>query len=496
MANVSASSSSKPLLPQLMQVDDEPTAVEPARRKANTQKTSLLPFLFRTTKQSRKKHKPASVTEDASNLVSFPPPASPTEPPPAHPPAADEWPSMTTAEADVRAVPEPNAQIELDGSSAPLEDDTKDVYRWAVVYENQRGITMFSVPYYSHLSLLPWDPPAFTLPDTYDVTDGKFYLSKSHKPTISLSSYPLPNGDWKWVSKSWMIDMRSDGQVQYDGFEYNWVFRKHKWSATNAAWVRRRRWIRLMMRPAKPHLHPAINGRMSASISPSLSLGAPIAQNQSPLPGDQAYSRFSWRSGMQSLPPSASSSRSPTSSIAAGFIWQGDGGDDWERCHDYLRSLTRDGKKLEAWKSWLGLHSVSEGDGEKGNVDGANSNKKQWTEDEGLLPSQALVKSPRVVDVDTTPPREWIVTAIREHIDEILQTFVYPDSRAQFIDVLHKIQDDLGEDATKFLNSHRTEFWSYTFLNSGAMTSSVSVSAREGKRKEQLPMVEDAGGPS
>ena len=119
---------------------------------------------------------------------------------------------------------------------------------------------------------------------------------------------------------------------------------------------------------------------------------------------------------MQSLPPSASSSRSPTSSIAAGFIWQGDGGDDWERCHDYLRSLTRDGMKLEAWKSWLGLHSAAKGDGEKGDVDGTNINKKQWTEDEGLLPSQALVTSPKVVDVGTTPPREWIATAIREHV--------------------------------------------------------------------------------
>lgn len=72
--------------------------------------------------------------------------------------------------------------------------------------------------------------------------------------------------------------------------------------------------------------------------------------------------------------------------------------------------------KLEAWKSWLGLHSAAKGDGEKGDVDGTNINKKQWTEDEGLLPSQALVTSPKVVDVGTTPPREWIATAIREHV--------------------------------------------------------------------------------
>lgn len=72
-------------------------------------------------------------------------------------------------------------------------------------------------------------------------------------------------------------------------------------------------------------------------------------------------------------------------------------------------------------------------------------------------------------------------------MDEILQTFVYPDSRAQFIDVLRKIQGDLGQDADKFLSSHQTEFWSYTFLNSGALASSASMPVKEGRQKERLP---------
>lgn len=155
--------------------------------------------------------------------------------------------------------------------------------------------------------------------------------------------------------------------------------------------------------------------------------------------------------------------------------------------------MTRDGKKLEVWKLWLGLGDVVESEDVEG-VHGVNVDKKQWTEDEGLLPSQALTKTPKAVDVGTTPPREWIVAAIREHMDEILQTFVYPDSRAQFIGVLRKFQDDLGEDAEKFLTSYQSEFWSYTFLNPGALASSVSMSVREGKRKEQPPTVEDMGG--
>ena len=75
-----------------------------------------------------------------------------------------------------------------------------------------------------------------------------------------------------------------------------------------------------------------------------------------------------------------------------------------------------------------------------------------------------------------------------------MQTFVYPDSRAQFISILRKVHGDLGDDAEKFLGSYQSDFWSYTFLNPGALASSVSMSTREGKRKEQPPTVEDAGG--
>ena len=214
--------------------------------------------------------------------------------------------------------------------------------------------------------------------------------------------------------------MRGDGQVQYDGFEYNWLFRKHKWSATSAAWVRRRRWIRLMMRPAKQRSLPSATGQMSLGASPGSSIGIPAGQSQSPrlspVLSHGGHSRHSWRSGAQSHPPSILSPHSAASSIAPGFIWQGDGVDDWERCHDYLRSLTRDGKKLEVWKVWLGLKGVVEGEDVKENVDGVNVNKKQWSEDEGLLPSQGLAKTPKTVDVGTAPPREWIVAAIREHV--------------------------------------------------------------------------------
>ena len=122
-----------------MQVDDEPTAVEPARRKANPSKSSLFPFLPRARKRSAKKLKRIASNDDASSLVSSSSLAPSTKAPPTNPPAADEWPLIASAEADIPAVPEPNTQIGLEGLSVPVEDDCRDVYRWAVVYENQRG---------------------------------------------------------------------------------------------------------------------------------------------------------------------------------------------------------------------------------------------------------------------------------------------------------------------------------------------------------------------
>jgi hypothetical protein len=81
-------------------------------------------------------------------------------------------------------------------------------------------------------------------------------------------------------------------------------------------------------------------------------------------------------------------------------------------------------------------------------------------------------------------------------MDDILQTFVYPDSRAQFVSVLRMVQDDLGEDAEGFLNSYQSDFWSYTFLNPDALVSSVPMSVKEGKGKGLPPTVGDAGGSS
>lgn len=103
-----------------------------------------------------------------------------------------------------------------------------------------------------------------------------------------------------------------DDTVQHDGFEYNWFFRTKNWRQKaghlNAgAWVRRRRWIRLMERP-------------------------PLSALQ---PDDASKQR-----------------ESPISSLSLNDIWRGDDS-DWSRLHRVMHDLGRDGRKLEAWNGWL-----------------------------------------------------------------------------------------------------------------------------------------------
>lgn len=191
---------------------------------------------------------------------------------------------------------------------------------------------VFSTAYYSALTLWPLDPPPFTIPTA-------IRSPRKKQPTVSLEDYPLPDGSWKWVSRAWMIDMRGDGQVQYDGFEYSRSFRSKKWGPdpgvlSNRGLVRRRRWIRLMMRPAQGVLDDA---KSMLSIPGALSILPQLVHSE------EGATR----------PPSVILTLSDDDEGGLG-VWNGDE-HDWDRCHAALRRLGRDGRKLELWASWLGI---------------------------------------------------------------------------------------------------------------------------------------------
>lgn len=176
------------------------------------------------------------------------------------------------------------------------------------------SFSLFSSTRYSSRSLLPNDPPPFTVVEPQpSLINGKpVKAQESSQPNVSLTEFPLPDGNWCWASKEWMIDMRNEN-ISYDGFEYNWFFRRHNWrrkaGRLNAGgWVRRRRWVRLMERP------------------PLIALEK---EDES-----------------EKLVHSAT--------IVTTDVWLGDA-DDWSRVSRVMRECGRDARRMEVWKEWLGL---------------------------------------------------------------------------------------------------------------------------------------------
>jgi len=306
-----------------------------------------------------------------------------------------------------------NDTAEIDLGNLHGDSNNRDTYyKWAVIYENQRGITIFSTPYYSRFGLLPRDPPPFTIPEA----EGR----RDKQPKVSLRDYPLPDGSWEWVSTSWMVDMRSDGQVQYDGFEYNWFFRRHKWRPEPGTFsagglVRRRRWVRLMMRLAHPVSVEQNNG--GDGSMPSIPYSAPSDNSALELEAEKA------------------------------MVWRGDI-DDWKRCHQLMARLNRDGAKLEVWRDWVGVPPRARP-------------RKVWTEDDHVFPSEEtdgrnMIRTPALEG----PQRESLVTVVHDHVEELVQLFIYPESRVEFCEILRAANIAVSRE------DFSVEFWSYRRGNS------------------------------
>jgi len=171
--------------------------------------------------------------------------------------------------------------------------------------------------------------------------------------------------------------MRGDGEVDSDGWEYNASFRSQEWRAqvkslNRGGWVRRRRWVRLMMSPS-------------------------YLENEPP---EQLVDE-----------PKLDS----TMSREVSDVWKGDDG-DWLRCSQVMKQCGRDGRKYELWKSWLITRKADEIVEQEGGsrIKTQDSYNGQWQ-------VQRL---------------EWIGTVLREHGRDIFWSFVYPETRARFLSLL------------------------------------------------------------
>ncbi|KAH0838301.1 hypothetical protein J3R83DRAFT_6578 [Lanmaoa asiatica] len=322
-------------LPPHMRADD-PAAAEPARRRL-LQRSSLPRF--------------PSLPSRPSKIISLPLPLLPTD----HP--ADD--------------------IHIHHAHHPLTPDDKDVYRWAIVYENQRGITLFSTPFYSPLSLLPSDPQPFTIPHTNN--------TRTPHPNLSLDNYPLPDGTWRWVSTAWMIDMRTDlGECR-----------------------------RMGQTQALGQAHDA-----SLQIMPIRTTPPAIQSFLRPL----------------LLPNSPSFNRITT----------------------YPTQLGRDGRKLELWRMWLGPCVHTHASDIKG--------KGKQSDSASLSSQKALEKRlSDVVHEGNPPPLGHLITILRNHGEAIIHSFVFPDSRAQFVDLVRQagLAEDLESCLGRPCSAADVDFWSY-----------------------------------
>jgi hypothetical protein len=238
-----------------------------------------------------------------------------------------------------------------------------------------------------------------------------------------------------------MIDMRGEGAVQYDGFEYNWAFRSKHWRAhvgtlSAGGFVRRRRWVRLMVKPAPKRRLPA-QSSSSAKNSPAPSWVDPPAGTH---PANSVVSSSGGSVGLELV----------------GEVWQGNAEADWVRCRALMRRVGRDGRRLELWKTWLSAYLPPVGETKR---------PKQWTEDEGLMPSEMNYEESHgrtILEVN----KGAIAAVVRAHGKDIMDAMVYPDSRAQFVDMiaraglLPEMTSGLGiSDANSI--GDIVDFWSY-----------------------------------
>lgn len=122
------------------------------------------------------------------------------------------------------------------------ETTAKSTSELDILYENQRGWFFFGVPWYSHSSLLNFDPSAWMTQDRRD-------------SAYNITNAQLPDPSWEWVWRTWYVDM--SGDVDEQGWQYSLSFKSSQWHGTHPwfhSFVRRRRWVRLRAKiPEKRH---------------------------------------------------------------------------------------------------------------------------------------------------------------------------------------------------------------------------------------------------
>lgn len=201
-----------------------------------------------------------------------------------------------TSAVEVPEVQKPQKPVYVWEGEWLLLTSERPILTHPVMYENQRGMSLFGKKWYSANSLLPSDPTAYTLPTelpgvtTISATDRskqskrarrrghargrsastgamsdqrgqqtsgssrdsdgsepQAFKRRTNDTGYDLKTYQTPSPDWVWLTP-WMVNMRADADEQ--GFRYNLWFHRRGWRPHAGrlnwwGWVRRREWMRL-----------------------------------------------------------------------------------------------------------------------------------------------------------------------------------------------------------------------------------------------------------
>jgi len=144
-------------------------------------------------------------------------------------------------------------------------------------------------------------------------------------------------------------------------------------------------------------------------------------------------------------------------------VWIGDSDDDWLRCRSLMKHFGRDGRKLELWRLWLGFYHPEYKQKFLEPDDKGKRREKQWTEDEGPLPSELAAANILSREYVSIAPKDHVVAVIRIHGQDLLHLFVFPESRVQFLKILGQagLLPELNVSLGMGFGSSEIDFWSY-----------------------------------
>jgi len=183
--------------------------------------------------------------------------------------------------------------------------------------------------------------------------------------------------------------------------------------------VRRRRWVRLMMRP----------GSVAAKAGEADAASA--AENETSSGHDRTGVDKSSQGGLEDLV------------LEPEFIWKGDD-EDWQRCFQAMKKAGRDSAILDLWRTWIEY-------GQKQR----NTTAEDHHNDHGSTSSRSPFD-------DSNQPQtlDHVATVLKSHSETILNLFIFPVSRVEFLRLVGKAFNGSLSQDNLLPSFSNVDFWS------------------------------------